>query len=144
MFTKMKSVDSAFQYVRFFSLIVILAYSILFGIMLYLRHQESIATQNKLYILYNGKAMSVFASNRKDNIPVEGRDQIKTFHEDFFTLDPDEKVIQAHITKALYLADGSAKKQYENLKENGYYSDIIAGNISQRITVDSVAVNTDQ
>ena len=42
-------------------------------------------------------------------------------------------MIQSNITKALYLADGSAKRQYENLKENGYYSNIISGNISQQI-----------
>jgi hypothetical protein len=49
-------------------------------------------------------------------------------------------VIQQNITKALYLADGSAKQQYENLKENGYYSNIIAGNLSQQININSVQV----
>ena len=65
---------------------------------------------------------------------------IKTFHQYFFSLDPDEKVIQANISKALYLADGSAKKVYESLKENSYYADLISGNVSQEINVDSVAV----
>ena len=64
------------------------------------------------------------------------------FHHYFFTLDPDEKVIQANITKALYLADASAKKQYDNLKENSYYSNVMAGNISQEITADSIIINT--
>src|ERR1700737_3547649 len=137
MFTKMKNVDSAFRYIRMFTLVIILSFSTLFGIMLYQRHQEAIVTQNKLYVLANGKVIEAFASNRKDKIPVEARDHVKTFHENFFTLDPDEKVILAHLSKALYLADGSAKKQYENLKENGYYSDIIAGNISQQIKIDS-------
>jgi len=41
----------------------------------------------------------------------------------------------------LYLADASAKRQYESLKENGYYSAIIAGNVSQEIGVDSIALN---
>jgi len=54
----------------------------------------------------------------------------------------DEKVINANITKALYLADGSAKTQYDNLKETGYYANVIAGNISQQINIDSVQVNT--
>ena len=66
------------------------------------------------------------------------------FHYYFFTLDPDEKVIQSNITKALYLADASAKKQYDNLRENSYYSNIIAGNISQEIELDSVRVDIDQ
>ena len=54
------------------------------------------------------------------------------FHEDFTFLDPDERVIRTNISRALYLADGSAKRAWENLKENGYYSGIISGNISSR------------
>jgi conjugative transposon TraK protein len=63
------------------------------------------------------------------------------FHQYFFSLDPDDKVIQANISKALYLADASAKKIYESLKENNYYASIISGNVSQEINVDSVLVN---
>jgi len=66
------------------------------------------------------------------------------FHQDFFTLDPDDKVIDGNIAKALYLADASAKRQYLDLKESGYYSNIIAGNISQEIQVDSVAINVNE
>jgi conjugative transposon TraK protein len=43
----------------------------------------------------------------------------------------------------LYLADGSAKQQYDNLKENGYYSNVVSGNISQEIQMDSITINTD-
>jgi conjugative transposon TraK protein len=84
--------------------------------------------------------MEAFAADRKNNIPVEARDHVKIFHTYFFTLDPDDKVIRANITKALYLADNSAKKVYESLKENNYYTGIISGNVSQEIFVGSVAV----
>src|SRR4030095_13446679 len=63
------------------------------------------------------------------------------FHFYFFTLDPDDKVIDANVSKALYLSDGSAKQQYYNLKENSYYSNLISGNVSQEINVDSVMVD---
>jgi len=102
------------------------------------------AAQSRIYILANGKALEAYSSERQDNIPVEARDHVKTFHQLFLTLDPDDKVIQANVSKALYLADASAKKEYDNLKENGYYSNIIAGNISQQIKVDSVVINTDE
>ena len=39
------------------------------------------------------------------------------------------------------MADASAKKQYNILKETGYYSNIIAGNISQQISIDSITVD---
>jgi conjugative transposon TraK protein len=72
---------------------------------------------------------------------VEAKDHVKMFYQYFFTLDPDEKGIDANITKALDLSDGSAKRQYDNLKETSYYSSIISGNISQQISIDSITVN---
>lgn len=50
--------------------------------------------QEKIYILANGKALEAFASERRDNIPVEARDHVRTFHKLFFTLDPDDIVSQ--------------------------------------------------
>ena len=144
MFTKMKNIDSAFRYIRLFSAIVVVGCISLCGLVLYKSYQLAAITQSKVYVLSNGKALEAMAADRKDNIPVEVRDHVKTFHQFFFTLDPDEKVIQSNITKALYLADASAKRQYENLKENGYYSNIISGNISQQITVDSISVNINE
>jgi conjugative transposon TraK protein len=101
-------------------------------------------SQHRIYILANGKILEAFSAGRKDNLIVESKDHIQMFHHWFFTLDPDEKVIQENISKALYLADESAKDAYENLKEAGYYANIISANISQEIRVDSVHVDTDQ
>jgi conjugative transposon TraK protein len=144
MFKQMKNIDSAFRYVRTFTLIVIVGSIILCCFSLYKSYQLVAAMQGRVYILSNGKALEAFASDRKDNIAVEAKDHVKSFHQHFFTLDPDEKVIQSNITKALYLADASAKRAYDNLKENGYYSNIISGNISQQITVDSVQIDINQ
>lgn len=144
MFKQMKNIDSAFRLVRSFTLVVILGSLVLSGFALYKSYQMVTRMQSKVYILANGKALETYAADRKDNIAVEARDHIKTFHQYFFTLDPDEKVIQTNLLKALYLADGSAKRAYDNLKENGYYSNIISGNISQQISIDSVKVDTNQ
>jgi conjugative transposon TraK protein len=141
MFTKMKQIDSAFKYVRGFTFLVVIGSLLLCSFVFYKSYQLASLTQSKVYVLANGKAIEAFASDRKDNLQVEARDHIRAFHEYFFTLDPDDKVIQGNISKALYLADGSAKKQYENLKENSYYSGIISGNITQQIHVDSIELN---
>ncbi len=130
MFKQTKNIDTAFQHIRAFSLLVIVGSVFLCSFSLYKSYQLVSEMQSKVYILANGKALEAYASNRKDNIPVEARDHVKTFHRLFFTLDPDDKVIKGNITKALYLADASAKREYDNLKESGYYSNIIAGNIS--------------
>ena len=137
----MKNIETAFQHVRGFTIILIIGNFITLCYYEYSREQFISSVQNKLYILYNGKALEAFATARKDNVGVEARDHIKTFHELFFTLDPDDKVIQANLTKALYLADESAKREYDDLTESGYYANIIAGNISQQIRVDSVQVD---
>jgi conjugative transposon TraK protein len=144
MFKQMKNIDSAFRHVRTFTLVVIIGSITLSGFALYKSYQLVSNMQSKVYILANGKALEAYASDRKDNIAVEAKDHVRAFHQYFFTLDPDEKVIQTNITKALYLADASAKREYDNLKENGYFSNIISGNISQQITIDSVHVDINQ
>jgi len=97
--------------------------------------------QSRVYVLFNGKVLDAIAADRKDNVAVEARDHIKTFHQLFFTLSPDDKANQASLGKALYLADGTAKRQYDDLAESGYYANIISGNISQQLQVDSIKVD---
>jgi conjugative transposon TraK protein len=144
MFKKMQNIDTAFRYVRSFTLLVVTGSLVLCGLTLYKSYQWVAGAQSKIYVLANGQALEAYAADRKDNLPVEARDHVRTFHQYFFSLDPDEKVIRENITKALYLADASAKRTYDNLKENGYYADIISGNISQRITLDSIRVDMNQ
>jgi conjugative transposon TraK protein len=100
--------------------------------------------EGRVYVLANGKAMEAFSGDRKDNVLVEARDHVRVFHQLFFSLDPDEKVIAGNAAKAFYLADGSVKRIYDNLKEAGFYAGIIAGNISQVVTIDSVLVDEDR
>ena len=141
MFKKMKNIDTAFRHIRSFTLVVIIGCLLICCFALYKSFSLVSQMQSKIYILANGKALEAYASERKDNIPVEARDHVTTFHKLFFTLDPDDKAITANITKALNLADGSAKRAYDDLKENGYYAGLISGNVNQTIVVDSVAVD---
>ncbi|MGJ1269709.1 conjugative transposon protein TraK [Sphingobacterium spiritivorum] len=140
----MKNIDTAFRQLRTFALLVItgcIAVSCFAIVKSFMLVSEM---QDKVYILANGKALEAYASDRKDNIPIEARDHVKTFHKLFFTLDPDESVIQANITKALYLADATAKRTYDDLKENDYYSALISGNVNQTIKVDSVMIDINE
>ncbi len=138
MFTQLKNIDTAFKHIKLFSYLLIAACVFISCFAIYKSYQSSDNYKEHIYILANGKALEAVAADRKANIPVEARDHIRTFHQYFFTLDPDDKVIQANITKALYLADESAKNQYDNLRENGYYANLIGGNISEEINVDSI------
>ncbi|WPU97825.1 conjugative transposon protein TraK [Mucilaginibacter sp. cycad4] len=144
MFQQFKNIDSAFKHIKLFSYLLIAACVGISCFAIYKSYQSSDNFKNHIYVLANGKALEAIAADRKDNIPVELRDHIKVFHTDFFSLDPDDKQIQATITKALYLADGSAKTAYDNLKEAGYYNNIVSGNISQQIAVDSIKLDINQ
>lgn len=144
MFQQFKNIDTAFKHIRWFSIALIVGCITLCVCTVFKCFQMVRETQQRIYILANGKAIEAFSAERKDNIPVEARDHVKMFHHYFFTLDPDDKVIQTNILKALYLADASAKKQYDNLRENSYYANIISGNVSQEITIDSIRVDTNQ
>lgn len=141
MFKETKNIDSSFRHIKVFTFAVVAGCFLLCGFVLYKSYELSARLQDKIYILAGDQAMEAFASKRKDNLLVEAKSHISLFHTYFFTLDPDDKVIEKNISKALYMADASAKKQYNNLKETGYYANIIAGNISQQISIDSITVN---
>lgn len=144
MFKPTQNIDSAFRSMRLVMIVVIIGSIVISVYALYQNVQMTSIAQQRMYILAGDKAIEAFASSRKDNLPVEARDHVRTFHTTFFSLDPDEKAIQHSIRKALYLADGSAKKQYDDLVETGYIAGVISGNVSQQITIDSVVVDINQ
>ena len=143
MFTKIDNLETAFRHVKTFTMVVVAASALVSVFALYQSYTTVQRLQDKIYVLANGKAIEAYASDRRDNIAVEARDHVRNFHHYFFTLDPDDKVIRDNVAKALYLADNSAKRVYDDLKEGGYYSGIISGNISQGITIDSIVVSVE-
>jgi conjugative transposon TraK protein len=141
MFQQFKNIDTAFKHIKLFSIFLLIANTATMCFCIYESFTIVTQAQNRVHILYNGKVLEAIASDRKTNLPVELRDHIKTFHEDFFTLVPDDKQIDATVTKALYLADGSAKAAYDNLKEAGYFNNLISANINQQVSVDSIRLD---
>ncbi|MEJ5996251.1 conjugative transposon protein TraK [Pedobacter sp. Du54] len=144
MFTHFKNIDTAFRHIKLFSIFLILANVGCMCFCIYKSYDLVDRSQNRIHILYNGKVLQAMASDKKSNLEVELRDHIKTFHQYFFSLSPDDKAIKASVSKALYLADESAKKQFDNLRESGYYNNLISANISQEIEVDSTKLDINQ
>lgn len=141
MFRQLKNIDTAFRYIRSFTIAVIVGNTLLAGFCYYQSYRLAGKVQGKIYVLYGDKVIEAFADDRKNYLPVEARAHVRDFHRLFFTLDPDERLIQSNITKAMYLADASARGKYQSLKESGFYTSVISGNVSQRIEVDSVNVD---
>ncbi|QES88926.1 conjugative transposon protein TraK [Rhizosphaericola mali] len=144
MFHQLKNIESAFKHLKLFTFVIVICSAATACYTIYASFQEVHSMQGKVYVISNGKLLEAVATERKENIPVELRDHVRIFHHDFFTLDPDEKANERSLTKALYLADNTAKQQYDNLKESGFYSNVVAGNVTQRIEDDSIALNLNQ
>lgn len=144
MFTQFKNIDTAFKHIRMFSIFLIIANVCCICFCIYKSYDMVDRAQNRIHILYNGKVLEAIASDKKTHLEVELRDHIRTFHQFFFSLSPDDKAIKRGVSKALYLADESAKKQSDNLQESGYYNNIISANISQEIEVDSIRLDINQ
>lgn len=144
MLRQLKNIDTAFRHIRLFSFLLILACTAISCYSVYACLALVRRDHGKIYVLTNGKLLEATEGNRADNLAVEIRDHVKMFHYYFFSLDPDDAVISRNTTNALYLADGSAEREFRNLKEQGYYAGIISGNVSQRITVDSIALDMNQ
>ncbi len=142
MFREMKNIDTAFRQVRLFTMVVVIGSIVISCAVIFKAFTYVNAQGARIYILYNGKLLEAQAIDRKQNIPLEIKDHVMDFHHYFFTLSPDEKSIQKNVRKALYLADASAKKIYDDLKEKGYYAAIISGNVSQRLEIDSIALKS--
>ncbi|MGZ3749656.1 MAG: conjugative transposon protein TraK, partial [Mucilaginibacter sp.] len=85
MFQKAKNIETAFQQIRTFTMIVVISSVLLCCFVVYQSFKATSALQSRIYILAGGKAMEAFAGDRKENIPVEARDHVKTFHQEFFT-----------------------------------------------------------
>ena len=141
MFRHFENIESAFSYVRKFSLFFLLCNLVICCYTLYTAQQSISVSQQKIFLLNNGKLLEATAVNRKQQLPVELRDHVATFHQYFFNLQPDEQLIRKQVGKALYLCDESARREYNNLNESGYYAGIVSGNISQRLETDSIQVD---
>ncbi|MFA0960297.1 conjugative transposon protein TraK [Roseivirga sp. BDSF3-8] len=142
MFEQLRQIDTAFRHIKRFTLVMVSACVLVSGFALYRGYALSEQAADTIYILHNGKVLEASRSSRRENIPVEARDHVRTFHDLFFGLDPDEESIRERLSRALYLADASAKQHYDNLRESGYYARMVSSNISQTIEADSIRIDT--
>lgn len=98
-------------------------------------------SRKSIYILDNGVPVLAKQTDVLLNRPVEYKAQIELFHRLFFTLAPDDSYIKENIQKSLYLIDDSGKKEYTNLREKGFYNQIVASSSMVSIHTDSITLN---
>lgn len=141
MFQHFRNIDTAFRHIRLFSYLFLAVNGVAAILAVYWTNRTVRDERSRVYVLVNGKLFEARGTDKREVLEIRVKDHVRDFHQLFFTASPDENAIRSGITRALYLADASAKAEYENLQESGYYSGIVSGNISQYIEPDSIAVN---
>jgi len=101
-------------------------------------------SRKSIYILDNGVPVLAKQTDVLLNRPVEYKAQIELFHRLFFTLAPDDQYIKDNVQKSLYLIDDSGKKEYTNLREKGFYNQIVASSSMVSIHTDSIKLDPEQ
>lgn len=138
-FKSLRNIESSFRHIRLFSMLflgfcMLVAVIAVLGSFGYAEKQRE-----KIYVLDQGKSlMLALSQDLQQNRPVEAREHVRRFHELFFSLSPDKDAIEGNINRALLLADRSAMSYYHDLREAGYYNRLIAGNVVQRVRIDSM------
>lgn len=94
-----------------------------------------------IYVLEGGVPYRASRTSEHVNRGVEYRSQVELFHRLFFTLAPDEAYIKENIEKSLYLIDDSGKKEYTNLREKGFYNQLISSSAMGTLMADSILVD---
>lgn len=97
--------------------------------------------RKSIYVLDNGVPVLVKQTDLLMNRPVEYKAQIDLFHSLFFTLSADDDYIREQTKRALYLIDDSGMKEYMNLKEKGFYNQIISSNSVMTVKADSIRLD---
>jgi conjugative transposon TraK protein len=97
--------------------------------------------RQKIYVLDSQTPILVKQTDMSVNRSVEIKSHVYTFHTLFFTLPPDDEFIQNSMNKAMYLVDESGLKQYNTLKEKGYFNQILSSSASLSIKTDSIKID---
>jgi conjugative transposon TraK protein len=136
------SIEKAFQDVRALAILIVLSETGIALTAILVMRAEYQKAMRTIYVMDDNGVSKAHAVSRRDNLPVESRDAVKTFHELFFDLSPDEKAIEDHMTRVYYLSDGSGKKEFDLLNEQGFYKGILDGNVIQEVKMDSIVLDS--
>ncbi len=124
-----------------FVLIGVIASSLLVNIIIFFKANSTINEIRKsVYVTLRGQSMEMMVSeNYKKNKPAEIKNHIRMFHDLFFNLTADPKMIEENVVKrSLYLGDKSIRELHKLREEQKFYSNLIAADAYQEIKLDSI------
>lgn len=144
-FKSTRNIESSFKQIRWMALAVVIGS---FSTVIYSQYsvnQQLEKSREKVYILDNGHSLlAALAQDQNINRPAEMKSHLEQFHRLFFEQDPNEKAIVKRIEQANYLGDESIYRLYSDLKEHSFFSDLVAGNVTEKFELDSISLDTRQ
>jgi conjugative transposon TraK protein len=135
----LQNIDTSLKTMRVVMLGVVIS-SLVFSGYIYFDSQNRIEEgRNKVYLLSQGNALELTRSrDGKDNITAEIKNHITMWHLFFYNIDPDPVDIKVRVGKASFLIDDSGKLIDSKRNETNFYSQLVSGNISTRVYIDSI------
>ncbi|WP_311947140.1 conjugative transposon protein TraK [Mucilaginibacter terrae] len=97
--------------------------------------------RKSIYILDGDLPVLARQTDAQLNRPAEYRAHVNLYHSLFFSLTPDDKFMEYQMKKAMYLVDESGMKQYNDLKENGFFNSILSSSSVLTLQTDSVMLD---
>ncbi|GAA4331821.1 conjugative transposon protein TraK [Mucilaginibacter gynuensis] len=99
------------------------------------------SAQKNIYILDRNVPVLARQTDIQLNRPAEYRAHADLFHSLFFSLTPDDQYMEYQMKKAMYLIDESGMRQYNDLKEKGFFNSILSSSSVLTLQTDSIALD---
>jgi conjugative transposon TraK protein len=138
-----KNIENKIKLAFFVSVATMVTCIIIVSIVMINTHRLITEERKQVYVLDAGLPLLLQRSNLEDNEEVEGMSHVNMFHSLFFNLPPDDKYIQNNILRSMYLIDESGAQLYNDLREQGFYNQLLANSSFVSMKADSIIYNVE-
>jgi conjugative transposon TraK protein len=133
-----KNIESKIRLATLVSLGSLVASVVIAIVVSFFAYRQVSSARQSIYILDNHVPMLAKQTDVQLNRPAEYRADVDLFHSLFFSLTPDDRFIEYQMKKAMYLVDESGARQYNDLKEKGYFSSVLSSSSVLTLQTDSI------
>jgi conjugative transposon TraK protein len=107
----------------------------------YYAHLTETEARKTIYILDNNIPIRARQTDVQVNRPAEYKAHVDMFHSLFFSLTPDDKYIEYQMKRAMYLVNESGAREYDDLKEKGFFTSILSSSSVLTLQTDSILLD---
>jgi conjugative transposon TraK protein len=136
-----KNIEAKIRLATFVAMGSLVCSVLVCGIVSFFAYQQVAIARRSVYILDNNVPILAKQTDMQVNRPAEYRAHVDLFHSLFFSLTPDDKYIEHQLKRAMYLIDESGAREYDDLKEKGFFTSILSSSSVLTLTTDSVLVD---